>query len=85
MLRSVDVYSTSACMWECQTFDLESKSIWQGKWDRCFNVQLAEGGCCCAGRQTYVIDKDGKCALSFNDMLNSTQHTDEALSCTMKL
>jgi hypothetical protein len=40
---------------------------------------------CYAGRQTFVIDKSGNCALSFNDMLNSTQHTDEALACTLRL
>lgn len=37
------------------------------------------------GRQTYVIDKDGVCALSFNEMMNATQHTDEALACTLSL
>ena len=38
-----------------------------------------------AGRQTYVIDKEGKCVMSFNEMMNSTAHPDEALSCAMKL
>lgn len=31
------------------------------------------------GRQTYVIDKQGKCVLSFNDQLNAEKHVDEAL------
>ena len=31
------------------------------------------------GRQTYVISKEGKCIMSFNDMLNATQHVEEAL------
>eukprot|EP01025_Chloroclados_australasicus_P000056 TRINITY_DN10030_c0_g1_i1.p1 TRINITY_DN10030_c0_g1~~TRINITY_DN10030_c0_g1_i1.p1 ORF type:complete len:341 (-),score=17.89 TRINITY_DN10030_c0_g1_i1:451-1473(-) len=31
------------------------------------------------GRQTYVISKEGKCIMSFNDMMNSSQHISEAL------
>jgi len=31
------------------------------------------------GRQTYVIDKDGKCVMSFNDMTNTSQHVTESL------
>ena len=31
------------------------------------------------GRQTYVIDKNGKCIMSFNDMTNTSQHIQEAL------
>ena len=38
-----------------------------------------------AGRQTYVIDKEGVCVLSFNEMMNATAHTDEALSAVGKL
>ena len=40
---------------------------------------------CIAGRQTYVIDKDGVCVLSFNEMMNATAHTDEALASVLKL
>jgi thioredoxin-dependent peroxiredoxin len=32
------------------------------------------------GRQTYVIDKDGVCIMSFNEMVNATQHTEKALA-----
>ncbi|KAG2433170.1 hypothetical protein HYH02_012713 [Chlamydomonas schloesseri] len=31
------------------------------------------------GRQTYVIDVNGKCVMAFNDQLNVEQHVDEAL------
>lgn len=31
------------------------------------------------GRQTYVISKDGKVILSFNDQMNAEKHVDEAL------
>jgi peroxiredoxin len=31
------------------------------------------------GRQTYVIDKSGKCIMSFNDMVNTSKHISEAL------
>eukprot|EP00243_Klebsormidium_subtile_P009648 TRINITY_DN487_c0_g1_i5.p1 TRINITY_DN487_c0_g1~~TRINITY_DN487_c0_g1_i5.p1 ORF type:complete len:167 (-),score=36.73 TRINITY_DN487_c0_g1_i5:408-908(-) len=33
-----------------------------------------------AGRQTYVIDKDGKIKLVFNSQLNFTKHVTEALA-----
>jgi thioredoxin-dependent peroxiredoxin len=32
------------------------------------------------GRQTYVISKDGKCIMSFNDMMNTSKHITEALT-----
>ncbi|KXZ53853.1 hypothetical protein GPECTOR_6g771 [Gonium pectorale] len=31
------------------------------------------------GRQTYVIDVNGNCVMSFNDQFNVEQHVDEAL------
>lgn len=31
------------------------------------------------GRQTYVIDVNGRCVLSFNDQFKVEQHVDEAL------
>ena len=31
------------------------------------------------GRQTYVINKNGECIMSFNDMTNTSQHITEAL------
>jgi peroxiredoxin len=34
----------------------------------------------CSGRQTYVIDKEGKIKLIFNSQLNSTKHVTEALA-----
>lgn len=32
------------------------------------------------GRQTYVIDKSGKCVMSFNDMTDTNKHISEALA-----
>jgi peroxiredoxin len=37
------------------------------------------------GRQTFVIDKNGKCVLSFNDQMNAEQHVAEALAVISKL
>jgi peroxiredoxin Q/BCP len=37
------------------------------------------------GRQTYVIDTDGKVVLSFNDQFNPSQHVEEALVALAKL
>lgn len=31
------------------------------------------------GRQTYVISKEGKCIMTFNDMLDTDKHIAEAL------
>jgi AhpC/TSA family len=31
------------------------------------------------GRQTYVINKEGKCVMSFNDMTNTSQHITNSL------
>lgn len=32
------------------------------------------------GRQTYVIDKNAKCVMSFNDMADTNKHISEALA-----
>lgn len=37
------------------------------------------------GRQTFVIDKDGNCALSYNNMLSADAHISEALNALKKL
>eukprot|EP01025_Chloroclados_australasicus_P038159 TRINITY_DN39127_c0_g1_i4.p2 TRINITY_DN39127_c0_g1~~TRINITY_DN39127_c0_g1_i4.p2 ORF type:complete len:190 (-),score=11.68 TRINITY_DN39127_c0_g1_i4:271-840(-) len=37
------------------------------------------------GRQTFVIDKNGKCVLSFNDQFNATKHIEEALQALKRL
>lgn len=29
--------------------------------------------------QTFVIDKEGKCVMSFNDQMGAEKHVDEAL------
>lgn len=31
------------------------------------------------GRQTYVISKDGKCLMTFSDMLDTDKHISEAM------
>lgn len=31
------------------------------------------------GRQTFVIDRNGKCIMSFNDMMNAEAHVEQAL------
>ena len=37
------------------------------------------------GRQTFVIDKSGKCVMSFNDQMNAEAHVSEALKVIAKL
>ncbi|KAL0044580.1 hypothetical protein WJX82_001321 [Trebouxia sp. C0006] len=37
------------------------------------------------GRQTFVIDKNGKCVMSFNDQMGAEKHVDEALQVVKTL
>lgn len=47
------------------------------------SVFLLANECCVL--QTFVIDKNGKCVMSFNDQMGAEKHVDEALQVVKTL